>query len=72
MHHERTQYVDVKYHFIRKVVAEGSVIVKKVSTEDSLADMFTKALPAGKFQHCLKLLNVVESRKIDQIVGENE
>ena len=60
VHHERAKHVDVKYHFIREVVAKKEVQVIKVATEDNSADMMTKALPTGKFQHCPRLLNLVD------------
>jgi len=35
VHHERTKHVDVKFHFIKDVVASGYVIIEKVTTKDS-------------------------------------
>ena len=60
MFHERTKHIDIKLHFIRDVVAEGSVIVEKVHTDDNPADMATKAVTGIKFQHCCDLINVVK------------
>ncbi|CAL1383145.1 unnamed protein product [Linum trigynum] len=54
--HERTNHIDVRYHFLR---TEKRIKVKKVDTTDNPADMFTKPVPHGKFQHCLDLLNVL-------------
>ncbi|CAL1379039.1 unnamed protein product [Linum trigynum] len=56
VHHERTKHIDVRYHFLR---TEKRIKVKKVGTADNPADMFTKPVPHGKFQHCLDLLNVL-------------
>lgn len=61
MYHERTKHIDVRLHFIRDVIAEGKVELKKVSTEDNPTDMLTKALPLSKFDHCRRLLNITES-----------
>ena len=55
VHHERTKYIDVRYHFLR---TEKRIKVNKVGTKDNPADMFTKPVPQSKFQHCLNLLNV--------------
>jgi len=58
MYHERTKYIDVKYHFIRDVIAEGKVAVQKINTKENPADMFTKHLPVYKFKQCMDLIGV--------------
>jgi hypothetical protein len=46
MFHERTQHIDIRYHFIRDVIARGGVIkVRKIHTRDNPADMMTKPVP---------------------------
>ena len=62
MFHERTKHIDVRYHFVRDVVARGDVVVEKVSTHDNPADMLTKSLPLSKFVHCLDLVGLSHSR----------
>lgn len=59
MFHERTKHIDVRYHKLREVLAEGDIIVEKVSTSDNAADMLTKVLTLTKFKHCLDLVNLV-------------
>ena len=58
MYHERTKHIDVKYHFIRDIIADKRVLVQKINTKDNAADMFTKALPVYKFKQCLNLIGV--------------
>ena len=58
MFHDRTKHIDVKYHFIREVIAQGNVKVKKIGTEDNPADMLTKPLPVTKFKYCLDLVGI--------------
>ena len=41
VYHERTKHIDVRMHFVRDVIAEGSVVVQKIPTEDNSADMIT-------------------------------
>ena len=60
MFHERAKHIDVKMPFVREIVMGGTVVVVKISTEDNLADMITKAITTGKFRHCLSLINVQE------------
>ncbi|KAJ9548963.1 hypothetical protein OSB04_021506 [Centaurea solstitialis] len=47
--HERTKHIDMRYHFIREVIAKGDFKVRKISTHDNPADMMTKVLPTAKF-----------------------
>jgi len=58
IYHERTKHVDVKYHYVRDQVANGTVIIKKVPIEDNPADIRMKIVTAAKFNHCLDLLLV--------------
>lgn len=61
--HERTKHIDVRLHFIRDIIAQGLVAVKKVAGEDNPADMLTKVVPGSKFAHCLDLVNIGAARK---------
>ena len=47
---------------MKDVIAEGSVVVQKIPTEDNPADMITKPVPAVKFRHCLELIGVLGGR----------
>ena len=58
MFHERTKHIDVRYHYIRDVIAKGGVKVCKISTHDNLADMMTKPVPITKFELCSSLVGV--------------
>ena len=58
MFHERTKHIWVRYHFIRDILANGDVILKKISTHDNAADMITKSLTEAKFLHCLNLISL--------------
>ncbi|XP_031281997.1 secreted RxLR effector protein 161-like [Pistacia vera] len=56
VYHERTKYMDVRYHFVRDLAAKGIIDMKKISTEDNPADMGTKVVVVTKFKHRLNLL----------------
>ena len=45
--HERTKYIDVKYHYIRDFISQGKLKVCKISTHDNPADMMTKPVPVA-------------------------
>ncbi|GKA87109.1 hypothetical protein Tco_0808820 [Tanacetum coccineum] len=43
-----------KYHYAREVIQAGEIVMKKVHTDDSLADPFTKPMPYNKhFEHAM-------------------
>ncbi|WVZ79655.1 hypothetical protein U9M48_027210 [Paspalum notatum var. saurae] len=58
MFHERTKHIDVRYHFIRGVIAEGGIKVRKISTHDNPADIMTKHVPTSKFELCSSLVGI--------------
>lgn len=47
--HFRTKHIDVRYHFIREKYEEGMFELNYIETKSMIADIFTKALPANKF-----------------------
>ena len=55
-HHERTKHIDIRYHFIRKILEKKEIDLIKVAGNDNIADMFTKVVPTSKLHHCLRLL----------------
>jgi len=55
VYHARTKHIDVKYHFVRDVLEDGDIEVKKIHTKDNPADMLTKVVPGVKFNHCKNL-----------------
>jgi hypothetical protein len=46
--HEKSRHILRKYHYVRKRVEAGGVVVKRVSSEDNPADPLTKALSRDK------------------------
>ena len=43
---KRSKHIDIRYHFIRSKVADGSVVLDYVQSKSNVADIFTK--PATK------------------------
>jgi hypothetical protein len=59
--HGRMKHVEVDYHFVRERVARGLLDIRFISTNDQVADGFTKALPAWRledFKHNLNLIKL--------------
>ena len=48
--HSRSKHINIKHHFIRDCVKDGTIKLEYVSTELQLADIFTKPLGVSKFQ----------------------
>jgi hypothetical protein len=58
MYQFKTKHIDIKYHFIRDIVAEGKIKVDKIHTDENPANMLTKSFSNTKFKHCLDLVGV--------------
>jgi hypothetical protein len=52
-YHKRTKHIDIKHHYIREKVKDGTVQLKYIHTTDQEADMLTKSLPTSKFKNNL-------------------
>jgi hypothetical protein len=50
-YHARTKHIDIRYHFIRWVIDNGSIRLIYCPTEDMIADTLTKPLPSTKAKH---------------------
>ena len=48
--HGRTKHIKIKYHFIREVQQSNEVLLVHCSSENQLADIFTKPLPMERFE----------------------
>ncbi|CAH9060191.1 unnamed protein product [Cuscuta europaea] len=59
-YHSRTKHIDVQYHFIRQLVAEGRIWLQYCGTEWQNADLFTKALNHVKHYHFMKRIGMCE------------
>ncbi|KAL7125441.1 hypothetical protein ABFS83_14G117500 [Erythranthe nasuta] len=57
--HDITKHIEIKYHFIRKVVEKGEIDLENIPSEFNPADMGTKCLPVEKLRSCLRILNIV-------------
>ena len=58
--HARTKHIEIHYHFIREKVQEGSVVIQYCTTNEQVADIFTKSLGKEKFNFCREMLGLRE------------
>jgi hypothetical protein len=50
-YHARTKHIDIRYHYIRFCIEDGSIELLYCPTENMVADTLTKALPSVKAKH---------------------
>jgi hypothetical protein len=63
--HSRTKHIDIQHHFLRDHQHKGDIEVFYVSTENQLADIFTKPLDEKTFCRLHSELNVLDSHNLD-------
>jgi hypothetical protein len=63
--HSRTKHIDIRHHFLRDHQQKGDIEVFYISTENQLADIFTKPLDKKTFCKLRSELNVLDSRNLD-------
>ncbi|GKV35980.1 hypothetical protein SLEP1_g44167 [Rubroshorea leprosula] len=54
MYHARTKHIDLRYHWLRLVTENKQFQLRKIHTNNNVADMMTKVLPREKFEYCTK------------------
>jgi hypothetical protein len=64
VHHERSKHIDVRYHSIREHIKEKEVRVTHVSSNDQVADIFTKTLSRPLFENCRRKLGMMSTRDL--------
>ena len=45
----RSKHIDIRHHFLREHVENGTIVIKPVATKDQLADIMTKILGRQEF-----------------------
>lgn len=60
VYHKRSKHIDIKYHFIREVVATNQIVLKYLPTAEMPADLLTKSLCSVKHNKFVRDLGIVE------------
>jgi hypothetical protein len=63
--HSRTKHIDIRHHFLRDHQQKGDLDVYHISTENQLADIFTKPLDEKRFCRLHSEQNVLDLRNLD-------
>ncbi|GJW08805.1 retrotransposon protein, putative, ty1-copia subclass [Tanacetum coccineum] len=61
--HEKSKYIEIKYHFVRSKVEEGHVIMKHIRSEDNPADPSTKALAKSRHDEHARSIGLKDNIK---------
>ena len=57
--HGRTKHIDMRHHFVREKVNDGTIELKYCRSDRMLADMLTKGLPGAAFEKLREMAGVV-------------
>ena len=59
--HTRTKHIDIRYHFIREKIDNGTLEVVYCPTAEMTADVLTKALASFKFRPLIQALGLISA-----------
>ena len=48
--HSQTKHIEIRHHFIRELVENGTLTLEFIHTDDQKADLFTKPLDSKWFE----------------------
>uniref|UniRef100_A0A2N9HDD0 Integrase catalytic domain-containing protein n=1 Tax=Fagus sylvatica TaxID=28930 RepID=A0A2N9HDD0_FAGSY len=57
--HECTKHIEIDCHFVRHHLLQGTLQLHSVSSQDQLADIFTKHMPQSRFRDLISKLKLV-------------
>nr|GEU74341.1 hypothetical protein [Tanacetum cinerariifolium] len=72
--HSRTKHIAVRYHFIKEHVEKDTIEQYFVKTDYQLADIFTKTLPADKFNYLVRRLGMrsLSPRELERLAKSHQ
>ena len=56
----RTKHIDVKYHYTRDMVENGTVTIEDIRTNEMVADFLTKPIDTAKFKWCRHAMGMID------------
>lgn len=59
VYHSRTKHIDVWFHFIKDILDEGDIRLRKIGIADNLANNLVKVVFEAKFQYYRNLANIL-------------
>ena len=56
--HDKSNHIEIKYHYIRDMVQKGAMKLQYVATDEHIVDVLTKPLARVKFEYFREKLGV--------------
>ena len=57
--HSSTKHIEIRHHFIRELVEDGTLTLEFIHTDDQKADLFTKPLDSKRFKFLHQNIGVI-------------
>ena len=59
MFHDKSNHIEIKYHYIKDMVQRGVVKLQYVAMDENIADVLTKPLARVMFEYFRESLGVI-------------
>ena len=59
VYHIWTKHIDVRFYFVREILKEDDLVLKKIHTKENPTEMLIKVILGAKFNHCKNLLHIL-------------
>ena len=59
--HGRTKHVDIKFHYVRELVSNGSILMKYCASVEMLANLLTKGFAASQHMKLTTNLSIMNT-----------
>jgi hypothetical protein len=56
--HGKVKHIDIRHHYLRELVGNGSILFEQLASAENLADLFTKPLARDHHHRLLGALNI--------------
>ena len=56
---QRTKHIDIKYHFVRSEIKNGGIAMNYITSEENVADVFTKPVTKRKCANDMKIFVIL-------------
>ena len=57
--HSRTKHIEIRHHFIRELIEDGTLTLEFIHIDDQKADLFTKPLDSKRFEFLCQNIGVI-------------
>ena len=57
--HSWTKHIEIRHHFIRELVEDGTLTLEFIDIDDQKADLFTKPLDSKRFEFLRQNISVI-------------